>query len=193
MKLYDLLEFENIVIQCHDNPDADALASAYGLYMYFMEKGKQVETIYSGRNKIRKSNLVLMVEELHIPVKYVDSLEKPQLLITVDCQYGEGNVTHFDAYEVAVIDHHEMSGSLPPLSEVRSNLGACSTLVWQMLNEEGFDINTHRELATAMYYGLFTDTNMLTEIAHPLDRDLRGAAKFGVAMVRKFREGSLCI
>lgn len=193
MKLYDLLEFENIVIQCHDNPDADALASAYGLYMYFMEKGKQVEIIYSGRNKIRKSNLVLMVEELHIPVKYVDSLEKPQLLITVDCQYGEGNVTHFDAYEVAVIDHHEVSGSLPPLSEVRSNLGACSTLVWQMLNEEGFDINTHRELATAMYYGLFTDTNMLTEIAHPLDMDLRDAAKFDVAMLTKFRNCNLSI
>ena len=82
MKLYDLLEYENIVIQCHDNPDADALASAYGLYIFFKEQEKQVEIIYGGRNKIRKSNLVLMVEELHIPVQYVESLEKPQLLIT---------------------------------------------------------------------------------------------------------------
>ena len=193
MKLYDLLEYDNIVIQCHDNPDADALASAYGLYMYFQEQGKQVEIIYGGRNKIRKSNLVLMVDELHIPVRYAESLEKPQLLITVDCQYGEGNVTHFDAHEVAVIDHHEVSGPLPALSEVRSNLGACSTLVWQLLKEAGFDINTRRDLATAMYYGLFTDTNMLTEIAHPLDMDLRDAAKFDVAMITRFRNCNLSI
>lgn len=193
MKLYDLMEYENIVIQCHDNPDADALASAYGLYIFFKEQEKQVEIIYGGRNKIRKSNLVLMVEELHIPVQYVESLEKPQLLITVDCQYGEGNVTRFDAHEVAVIDHHEVSGELPPLNEVRSNLGACSTLIWQMLKEVGFDINTHRELATAMYYGLFTDTNALTEIAHPLDMDLRDEAKFDVAMITKFRNCNLSI
>lgn len=193
MKLYDLLDFENIVIQCHDNPDADALASAYGLYTFFKEHEKQVEIIYGGRNKIRKSNLVLMVEELHIPVRYAESLEKPQLLITVDCQYGEGNVTHFDAYEVAVIDHHEVSGTLPVLSEVRSNLGACSTLVWQMLKDAGFDINYNRELATAMYYGLFTDTNSLTEIAHPLDMDLRDSAKFDVAMITKFRNCNLSI
>ena len=193
MKLNELLNYDNIVIQCHDNPDADALASAYGLYLFFAEHGKNVEIIYGGRNKIRKSNLVLMVEELHIPVRYVQSIEKPQLLITVDCQYGEGNVTHFEAYEVAVIDHHETSGGLPYLSEVRSNLGSCSTLVWQMLKRENFDINKNRDLATAMYYGLFMDTNGLTEISHPLDMDLRDEAKYDVAMLTKFRNCNLSI
>ncbi len=193
MKLYDLLEYDNIVIQCHDNPDADALASAYGLYLFFKAKEKQAEIIYGGRNKIRKSNLMLMVNELHIPIRHAESIEKPPLLVTVDCQYGESNVTHFDAYEVAVIDHHEVSGILPALSEVRSNLGACSTLVWQMLKDAEFDINNYRELATAMYYGLFSDTNALTEIAHPLDMDLRDEAKFNVAMVTKFRNCNLSI
>lgn len=42
-------------------------------------------------------------------------------LVTVDCQYGQGNVTRFDAGKVAVIDHHQISGLLPALSEVRSN------------------------------------------------------------------------
>lgn len=193
MKLFELLDYDNIVIQCHDNPDADALASAYGLYIFFKEHEKNVEIIYSGRNKIRKSNLVLMLDELHIPIRYVQNMEKPQLLITVDCQYGEGNVTHFEAYEVAVIDHHEVSGELPVLSEVRSNLGACSTLVWQMLKDADFDINTNRDLATAMYYGLYMDTNGLTEISHPLDMDLRDEVKFDVAMITKFRNCNLSI
>lgn len=33
MKLKELLHYDNIVIQCHDNPDADAIASGYGLYV----------------------------------------------------------------------------------------------------------------------------------------------------------------
>lgn len=48
MKLSDLNKYETITIQCHDNPDADALASGYGLYCYFLSCGKQVRLIYSG-------------------------------------------------------------------------------------------------------------------------------------------------
>ena len=33
-----------------------------------------------------------MIKELNIPVEYVTSMENTELLITVDCQYGEGNV-----------------------------------------------------------------------------------------------------
>ena len=54
MKLKDLCSFNDIVIQCHDNPDADALASGFGLYTYFKSKGKDVRFIYRGRNKIQK-------------------------------------------------------------------------------------------------------------------------------------------
>ena len=32
MRLKELADFNNIVIQGHDNPDADAVASCYGLY-----------------------------------------------------------------------------------------------------------------------------------------------------------------
>ena len=42
MKLSELLMFNPIIVQCHDNPDADAIASGYALYSYFKEKGKDV-------------------------------------------------------------------------------------------------------------------------------------------------------
>ena len=32
MKLSDLAAYNPITVQCHDNPDADALASGYALY-----------------------------------------------------------------------------------------------------------------------------------------------------------------
>ena len=40
MTLADLLRFQRIAVQCHDNPDADALASGYALYRYFTAHGK---------------------------------------------------------------------------------------------------------------------------------------------------------
>lgn len=193
MKLSELLKYDDIVIQCHDNPDADAIASGYGLYTYFKNQGKQVRLIYGGRYAIQKSNLVLMVSELQIPIEHVESLPIPQLLVTVDCQYGEGNVTRFEAEHVAVIDHHQVTGELPEHSEVRSNLGACATLVREMLKDEGVDLNEDTRVATALYYGLLTDTNQFTEISHPLDKDLRDDAAFERSLITRFRNSNLSL
>ncbi len=173
MSLRDFLSFQDIVIQCHDNPDADALASGYALHTYLTRMGKSPRFIYRGKNRIQKSNLLIMVDKLQIPVSYEpDFDEEPELLITVDCQYGQRNVTKTPAENVAVIDHHQISTALPPMSEVRSTLGSCSTLVWDLIRSEGLSIKDDVLLSTALYYGLYTDTNRLSEVSHPLDRDM---------------------
>lgn len=191
MKLSDLLQFDNIIVQCHDNPDADALASGFGVYEYLRMNGKSPRLVYGGRNIIHKSNLVLMVDSLGIPIEHVDFLDNPQLLVTVDCQYGGGNVTFFKAENVAVIDHHRVSGELPAMNRVMSYMGSCATIVWNMLREEGVEIN--RNLATALYYGLYTDTGEFTEITHSLDRDLRDEADFDNTIVAKFRNANMSL
>lgn len=193
MRLRDLLKYDNIVVQCHDNPDADAIASGFGVYTYLKDQGKKVRFVYGGRYRIQKSNLVLMVSELKIPIEYAENLKAPELLVTVDCQYGEGNVTQFDAKQIAVIDHHQVSGVLPELSEVRSNLGACATVVRELLQNEGIDINENKKLSTALYYGLLTDTNNFTEIFHPLDKDLRDDALFERSLITRFRNANLSL
>ena len=55
MKLSDLLEYDDIVVQCHDNPDADAIASGFGVYSYLKAMGKDVRFIYSGNFIITKT------------------------------------------------------------------------------------------------------------------------------------------
>lgn len=193
MKLEELLKYDEIVIQCHDNPDADALACGFAVYRYLESRGKRPRLIYGGRNYIRKSNLVMLIRDLEIPIEHVDELEAPELLVTVDCQYTGGNVVRFPAKTVAVLDHHRVSTSLPALSEVRSSLGACSTLIWRMLKEAGYDVESDRNLATALYYGLYTDTNCFTEIVHPLDKDLRDEARFDQTLMVKYRNANLSL
>ena len=93
MYLNELDQYDSITIQAHDNPDADAIASGYALYVYFQSKGKNVSLIYSGRYRIQKTNLKLMIDKLGIPIEYRQMQAGPVsgLLITVDCQYGAAN------------------------------------------------------------------------------------------------------
>ena len=174
MDLRELLKYKNVVIQCHDNPDADALASGYALMWYFRQNNKKARFIYRGRNEIKKSNLLIMIKELEVPVEYEPFFaEEPELVVTVDCQYGQKNVTATKARRVAVIDHHQKVSSFPAnLSYIRSDVGSCATLCWNLIKEAGFEPNDDRLLATALYYGLFSDTNRLSEVSHPLDRDM---------------------
>ncbi len=202
MKLSNLMKYEPITIQCHDNPDADAIASGYALYSFFKQKGKTVRLVYSGRNKIQKSNLCLMLEHLKIPMEYIarpeelvkDTKEQklPGLLITTDCQYGAGNVTRIPAEKIAIIDHHQVEIHDVELSEINPQLGSCSTLVWSMLQEEGYTIQDTK-LGTALYYGLYTDTNQFAEIFNPLDMDMREAVPCERSLVQLFRNSNLSL
>lgn len=177
MKLSKLESFDQIVIQIHDNPDADAVGSGFALYTYFKEKGKQVRLVYSGRIRIEKSNMRMLIRELAIPVEYIPlkavrDIEPIELLLTVDCQYGEGNVTRLEAQHVACIDHHSTGRASDEMAEIRSHLVSCATICYDMLLQAGFDINAHEDVATGLYYGLFMDSNQLAEIRHPLERDM---------------------
>ncbi|PHU38108.1 HAD-IA family hydrolase [Agathobacter ruminis] len=193
MRLKDLLVYDNIIIQCHNDPDADTIGSGFALHTYLHEQGKKVALVYSGKNRIRKSNLIKMIEKLQIPIRYVETVSDCDLLITVDCQYGEGNVAFLPAKNVAIIDHHMISTELPDLAEVRSHLASCATLVWAMLREEGFDVNKHRNVATALYYGLYMDTGGLVEISHPMDRDFRDQIIYDGQLISFLRNSNLSI
>lgn len=197
MRLSDLEVFNKITIQCHDNPDADALASGFGLYSYFTFKGIDTRLIYSGKNKIQKANICMMVDKLNIPVEYVPrNPENPYkvegLLVTVDGQYGAGNVTKILSDEVAIIDHHKEEIKDVKLSRIESQLGSCSTLVWNMLKEMDYQ-DIDKKLSTALYYGLYMDTNMFAEIFNPEDMDMRDSLEFDKNLITRFRNSNLSL
>ena len=198
MRLSELEAYDPITIQCHDNPDADTLASGYGLFCYFKSKGRRVRLVYSGRNKIQKSNLRLMVEKLKLPIEYIEAAQGERrqidgLLITVDCQYGSGNVTGLEGEHVAVIDHHPLEGSPLPLCIISASMGSCSTLVWKLLQEEGYDANSDEYLGTALYYGLYTDTSQFAELCNPLDLDMRESLRVDMGLITLFRNSNLSL
>ncbi len=192
MRLSELLRFEDIAVQCHNNPDADTIAAGFTVCEYLRRNGKEPLLFYWGE-PIRKANMTLMIKELGIPVQCLEKLpHRPELLLTVDCTYGQSNVKMFEADNIAVIDHHRVSeGKLPPLSTVSANYGGCSSLLHRMLEEEGFDINEDRRIATALYYGLYMDTNGFAELRRPFDDDLRETAVYDEELIRRLKNANL--
>lgn len=203
MRLNSLLKYNKILIQCHDNPDPDAIASGYGLYEYFKANEKDVHFLYAGRDKIQKANIKLMVKALDIPIQYIDDMEEEALkvtedtlLITVDCQYGENNVSALEAQNVVIIDHHQVSSKLVmnlETMEIHSELGSCSTLVWRMLGEENFPTLDNHRLCTSLYYGLITDTGEFSELSHPLDKDMKDDLPFDRMLVNQLNNSKISL
>lgn len=194
--LDELLGYDHVTIQCHDNPDADAIASGYGLYCFFRDQGKDVRLLYAGKNRVRKANLTLMVEKLEIPLKYLANPgEKPVdgLLITVDCQYGAGNVTKLPAEEIAVIDHHPLEVICAERMRLQPDMGSCATLVWTMLQEMHYPVEKNRNLGTALYYGLYMDTNQFSELSNPVDMDMRESLNFDKNQITLFRNSNISL
>ena len=198
MKLSDLLVYKEIWIQCHDNPDPDTIGAGFALYSFYKEKGVPVRLFYSGANRISKSNLLIMTELLGIPLEYIPpeealSFRTEGLLLTVDCQYGAGNVTNISAKNIATIDHHPMESGIVSNIRIRPELGSCSTLVWEMLREEKYPVDDNKFIGTALYYGLYTDTNQFSELFGAEDLDMRDALKVDARIMQKLRKTNLSL
>lgn len=193
INLDQLLYFNHIIIQCHDNPDPDTLASGYALYTYLTLHNKNVRLIYSGSNLISKPNLKLMIDTLHIPIEHVTELDIPELLITVDCQYGEGNIQSFPAKQVCILDHHIPVSEPPSLCDIRPHLTSCSTLIWHLLTEVGFNFSENLYVSTALYYGLLTDSNSFTEISDVLDSQLQNSLVFDSQIIKNLKFSNLSL
>ena len=197
MLLSDLINSDRILIQCHDNPDADAIASGYALYIYFKQNGVATRFVYAGKNKINKSNLTLLIKylKLETELEYVGDVDAflseyggvfPGLLLTVDCQYGAGNVTKIPTKDVAIIDHHQVEITDNEKSVIMSDLGSCSTVIWKMLKEVNCDV-ADEILGTALYYGLYSDTNAFGEIYNPNDKDMRDQLIYNKTMLHTLK------
>ena len=201
LHLEDLHAFSAVAIQCHDNPDADAMASAFALGRYFETRGTPVKLFYAGAFAIGKPNLTLFRDALHMPLAFAgDEVRSVNdlfpgvtdaLLITADCQHGAGNVRMMAGDAVCVIDHHIKEKDLARFERIEPYLGSCATVVWKLLREAGFDFSAHPDVATALYYGLYTDTNSFAELFHPMDRDMLEDLRFDAGLIRQLKGSNL--
>lgn len=169
--LQSIAQYKKICIQCHNNPDADCLASAYGLYRYLTDHGCKVCVLYGGDNPIKKNDLKLLIDECSLPLEHRHSIPDTELLLMIDCQYRGGNSEVFCADNIVVIDHHPVCCTPPEKHFIDSSYQSCSTIVWEMLSHEGYEIDSL--LASALLYGLYTDTALFSDLYFRRDTEMK--------------------
>jgi nanoRNase/pAp phosphatase (c-di-AMP/oligoRNAs hydrolase) len=174
-KLVDLLKDapDEVFIQPHNVPDPDAIASSLALYYLLAFRGIQkLGIVYD--QEIEKANSLRMVELFDVPIiraKDALTLGTEDWAVLVDVQKGSSNVTDLPTDEVAVIDHHEYQpDSGCRFEDVRPEVGSCSAIMADYFFENG--IEPPRNVATALLYGIYMDTDDLTRGSSSLDIDM---------------------
>jgi nanoRNase/pAp phosphatase (c-di-AMP/oligoRNAs hydrolase) len=137
--------------------DPDAIGSALALKRLFWRRAKKI-FIYR-LNPIQRADNLALIRLLRIDLQPVRNL-KPALIskwAVVDSQPG-----HFPEFREIpfdiVIDHHPcVEEPQARFFDVRENLGATATIMTEYL--KGAKITPSHKLATALFYGIKTDTD----------------------------------
>jgi nanoRNase/pAp phosphatase (c-di-AMP/oligoRNAs hydrolase) len=164
---------QRAVVLTHDNPDPDAVASACGLAHLLTHSAGVVATPAYGGIIGRAENKA-MLKVLHLPIQPVSRIEhQPRdLVCLVDTQPEVGNYSLATSeLPQLVIDHHPArpASLMAAFHDVGGPAGATSTMVTQYLRAA--KLVPGPQLATALFYGIKSDTRDLGREYDPADID----------------------
>ncbi len=159
-----------VLVQAHDFPDHDAIASAYALCELLLRAGYTADMTFAG--EIQSISLSIMMDRLsiqHLP--FDEALELPGAqTIVVDGSPFDGTVRRAAGELVAVIDHHPVTGTpVCPLVDIRPDTGSCSSIIWTYWLDSGEEAD--RTTATALIAGIQLDTDFLSRHVSKTDLD----------------------
>ena len=170
------------LIHLQHNPDPDALGSAAAL-KYLLERLLGVSAVLAYTGRVGRVENRAMLRYLNIKIKPSFKIDYRDfdLVVVVDthpgagtCQLPEGVVPDI------VVDHHpsvdQMEGVAFPY--YNPDFGSTSTMVGALFVENGIPMD--QRIATALTYGIRTDTMDLSRGTTPLDehifKEVYGAA-----------------
>jgi nanoRNase/pAp phosphatase (c-di-AMP/oligoRNAs hydrolase) len=157
---------ERIAILLQDDPDPDAIGSGLALRQV-LGRNKQTAPLVTFGRVTRPENIA-MVKLLEIEMERVNerTLRKFDRVAVVDLQ--PPHLAHPPEEVDLVIDHHpEQFNYRSRIKDIRPGYGATSSILLEYLRCADAVIGTR--LATAMLYGIKSDTFLLTRDANEWD------------------------
>lgn len=167
------LDQGRLLIATHDNPDPDALASAAAMkYLLRETRGIDATAAYAG--VIGRAENRAMFDLLNLPIEQLSSLSLDDFayIALMDAQPRTGNSSLPEERRIdIVIDHHPLRDATRDSRfwDVRTGLGASATIMTEYLRLAGLAIS--RELATALLYGIRSETQDLGREVSDADLD----------------------
>jgi nanoRNase/pAp phosphatase (c-di-AMP/oligoRNAs hydrolase) len=164
---------QEVLVIMHNDPDPDAIASAVGLgYMLEKAEGIDVHIAYRGVIGRAENRALSKYIGAHFIKLDEDLLEAEKPIALVDTQPGAGNQPlPPNLTPEIVVDHHSLreETSLASYADVRPEIGATSSIILEYLRAT--NLRLPKKIATALFYGIKTDTKGLVRSTSPLDVD----------------------
>ena len=155
---------DNLLIMPHNDPDPDAIAGAIALH-YLLGQTIELKGRIAYKGIIGRAENRALVRYLDHPIPLLVDTELSQTtpVALIDTQPGTGNnPCSTESRVVIVIDHHpwRKGTSAASFADVRPGVGAVSTILLGYLQAAKIELPTW--LATALFYGIKTDTRGLS-------------------------------
>jgi nanoRNase/pAp phosphatase (c-di-AMP/oligoRNAs hydrolase) len=156
------------LILMYADPDPDAIGAALGLAAIMKAAGASPIIRYTG--EVQRYQNKLMLQYIKEPIDRLREHEMAgaDVVAVVDCQPGFWRKDPPHAH--IVIDHHpRLDETSAPYLDLRDDYGSTATILIEYLTEANIPIR--RKLATALLYGLMTDTADLSR--HTCSADIK--------------------
>lgn len=182
-QLLQLAQGRDVYIQTHDYPDPDALASAYALQHLLRTQGIEAPICYFGT--VDKVNIRMMMDAFEIvplPERMMSRIDANSVVINVDVQKNNSNLTDMIGEELVCIDHHPWVTDVEYDVVIHKIVGACATLIAQLYVE--LEVPIPKLVATALLYGIKMDTRNMCAGVTEDDLEM-------FSLLHKFADGKL--
>ena len=169
--VYSLREFSRgadyLPIMVHPDPDPDALATALAVRALLRRSADDTPIVTLGEMTRPENRRMAELLGMRVTVVTESELKKLDCLIAVDHQPTTFADVSTDC--VAVIDHHPIETKVQyRYEDVRPSYGAASTIITEYIRADD-EKRMDEPLATALLYGIKTDTDSLTRGVNPAD------------------------
>jgi len=171
---------DKVAIFTQDNPDPDAIGSAFGISWLIKKLNATVSTCIFYGGEISHPQNRTFVNLLNIQMKKVDKQKdynEHALKIFVDvASSGKKNLQSVYVEPDIIIDHHEDNPEGDFILKDIRVIGATATVICDYVRKLGYDLNPEVEeeanVATALLFAIENDTaNLVSENTRNLDAD----------------------
>ena len=165
-----------VSVLMHPNPDPDAMASALAAAALAESAGTDATIQYAGqiRHPENRAFETVLACEFDRIVTDLDLAADRVVLVDHNEPRGFTGADGLDPY--AVVDHHPGDGEGLAFTDVRPDRGSCASILTEYLREQGYssrggDRPLPSRLATALLYGIQSDTTSFTRGCTPAEFD----------------------
>ncbi|MFZ7110525.1 MAG: DHH family phosphoesterase [Desulfatiglandales bacterium] len=147
--------------------DPDAMASAMALKRFFWRRVKKVHIYHT--NIIKRADNLAMIKLLKVDLKHIRELDSTGITkwAILDSQPHHDERLSKYRYDI-IIDHHPvLPTSVGSFVDIREAYGANSTIMTEYLRTA--KVRPSPRLATALFYGIKTDTDNFARASLPND------------------------